>query len=97
MPVIVLAPRDGLFEKTMSNVEEVAARGGRILLISDAQGHAETAHIKKLQRITLPTCHPIAAPIVASVPIQLIAYETAVHKGTDVDQPRNLAKSVTVE
>jgi glutamine---fructose-6-phosphate transaminase (isomerizing) len=96
MPVIVLAPKDHLFEKTMSNVEEVAARGGRVVLISDPAGHSASAHMK-VQRITLPTCAPINAPIVASVPIQLIAYQVAVTKGTDVDQPRNLAKSVTVE
>jgi glucosamine--fructose-6-phosphate aminotransferase (isomerizing) len=96
MPVIVLAPKDALFEKTMSNVEEVAARGGRIVLISDRAGHEASAHLK-VQRIALPTCDPICAPIVASVPVQLIAYQVAVHKGTDVDQPRNLAKSVTVE
>lgn len=96
IPVIVLAPKDHLFDKTLSNVEEVAARGGRIILISDAPGHAASAGLLA-QRITVPTCHPLIAPIVAAIPVQLIAYYTAVHLGTDVDQPRNLAKSVTVE
>ncbi len=96
IPVIVLAPKDHLFEKTMSNVEEVAARGGRIILISDEAGHAASAGLTA-RRITIPTCHPLIGPIVAAIPVQLIAYYTAVHLGTDVDQPRNLAKSVTVE
>ena len=95
-PVIVLAPHDRVFEKTVSNMREVAARGGHLILISEARGHAETADMN-LQRILVPTCDPIAAPIVFSIPIQLLAYHTAVSKGTDVDQPRNLAKSVTVE
>jgi glucosamine--fructose-6-phosphate aminotransferase (isomerizing) len=97
MPVIVLAPKDHLFDKTLSNVEEVAARGGQITLISDKAGHDASRHLKKLRRVELPTCDPFVAPIVAAVPVQLIAYQTAVLKGTDVDQPRNLAKSVTVE
>ena len=96
MPVIVLAPMDELFEKTISNVEEVHARGGKIILISDAAGHAATEGMD-VTRLTIPTSHALVAPIVAAAPIQLIAYHTAVHKGTDVDQPRNLAKSVTVE
>lgn len=96
MPVIVLAPKDRLFEKTMSNVEEVHARGGKIILISDPPGHAASEHLN-LRRLIIPSCDAIVAPIVAAIPIQLIAYHTALSRGTDVDQPRNLAKSVTVE
>ena len=96
MPVIVLAPKDRLFEKTMSNVEEVHARGGKIILISDPCGHAASEHLN-LRRLIIPSCEAIVAPIVAAIPIQLIAYHTALSRGTDVDQPRNLAKSVTVE
>ncbi len=96
MPVIVLAPKDHLFEKTMSNVEEVHARGGKIILISDPPGHSASAHLP-LRRLIIPVCDAIVAPIVAAIPIQLIAYHTALQRGTDVDQPRNLAKSVTVE
>lgn len=96
MPVIVLAPKDHLFEKTMSNVEEVHARGGKIILISDPPGHSASEHLP-LRRLIIPTCDAIVSPIVAAVPIQLIAYHTALQRGTDVDQPRNLAKSVTVE
>jgi glucosamine--fructose-6-phosphate aminotransferase (isomerizing) len=95
-PVIVCAPHDHLFEKTLSNMEEVAARGGRIILISDPAGHA-AAGDTPTGRIVAPACDPIVAPIVHAVAIQLLAYHTAVLKGTDVDQPRNLAKSVTVE
>jgi glutamine---fructose-6-phosphate transaminase (isomerizing) len=95
VPVIVLAPRDALFEKTVSNMQEVMARHGRILLISDAQGIRE-AGMGAWATITLPDCG-IFAPILYAVPAQLLAYHTAIAKGTDVDQPRNLAKSVTVE
>ena len=95
VPVIVLAPRDHLFEKTVSNMQEVMARHGKILLISDAQGIAE-AGAGTWATLTLPECG-IFAPILYAVPAQLLAYHTAVAKGTDVDQPRNLAKSVTVE
>jgi glucosamine--fructose-6-phosphate aminotransferase (isomerizing) len=96
MPVIVLAPSDAYFAKTASNLEEVAARGGRILLLSDAAGIAELgAHVWR--SVELPTVDPVVAPILYSLPVQLLAYHTAVLKGTDVDQPRNLAKSVTVE
>ncbi len=95
-PVIVVAPHDRLFDKTVSNMQEVAARGGRIVLVSDPQGHAATADMS-LTRVTAPKCHPFVAPIVYAAPLQLIAYHVAVQKGTDVDQPRNLAKSVTVE
>jgi len=96
MPVIVIAPHDALFEKTVSNMQEVAARGGRIILITDAKG-AEEAQMKTMATLVLPDMAPEIAPIVYSVPVQLLAYHTAVVRGTDVDQPRNLAKSVTVE
>jgi glutamine---fructose-6-phosphate transaminase (isomerizing) len=95
-PVVVCAPHDHLFEKTLSNMEEVAARGGRIILISDPAGHAAAADTAAA-RIVSPACDPFVAPIVNAIAIQLLAYHTAVLKGTDVDQPRNLAKSVTVE
>ena len=95
VPVIVLAPRDHLFEKTVSNMQEVMARHGKILLLSDAQGIRE-AGMGCWKTLTLPECG-IFAPILYAVPAQLLAYHTAIAKGTDVDQPRNLAKSVTVE
>ena len=96
MPVIVIAPHDHLIEKTVSNMQEVAARGGRILLITDARGAAEVGK-DTMATIVMPAAHPTVAPILYAVPIQLIAYHTAVFMGKDVDQPRNLAKSVTVE
>ena len=96
VPVIVMAPRDGLFDKTVSNMQEVMARGGKVLLISDAQGVAEAGE-GCWQTLTMPSVDPLFAPILYAVPAQLLAYHTAVAKGTDVDQPRNLAKSVTVE
>jgi glutamine---fructose-6-phosphate transaminase (isomerizing) len=96
MPVIVIAPHDHLIEKTVSNMQEVAARGGRILLITDARG-AEEVGMDTMATIVMPAAHPTVAPILYAVPIQLIAYHTAVFMGKDVDQPRNLAKSVTVE
>ena len=95
-PVVVVAPHDALFEKTLSNMQEVAARGGKLILITDAAGAAAAGDIAK-HVILAPACDPFVAPLVYSAPIQLLAYFTAVHKGTDVDQPRNLAKSVTVE
>jgi glucosamine--fructose-6-phosphate aminotransferase (isomerizing) len=95
-PVVVVAPHDSLFEKTLSNMQEVAARGGKIVLITDAAGAAAAGDVAK-HVILAPACDPFIAPLVYSVPIQLLAYFTAVAKGTDVDQPRNLAKSVTVE
>ena len=95
-PVVVVAPHDALFEKTLSNMQEVAARGGKIILISDAAGIAAAGEVAH-QHILAPACDPFVAPLVYSIPIQLLAYYTAVLKGTDVDQPRNLAKSVTVE
>ncbi|MCU4180050.1 glutamine--fructose-6-phosphate transaminase (isomerizing) [Bosea sp. BH3] len=96
MPVIVVAPHDALFEKTASNMQEVAARGGRIILITDARGAAECG-IEPETTIIMPDMDPTFAPIVYALPIQMIAYQTAVFMGKDVDQPRNLAKSVTVE
>jgi len=96
VPVVVIAPADSLFEKTASNVQETIARGGQVLLFSDAEG------MKKLKdkcrwAVTLPDAHPFVTPVLYVIPAQLLAYYVAVSKGTDVDQPRNLAKSVTVE
>jgi glutamine---fructose-6-phosphate transaminase (isomerizing) len=96
VPVIVVAPRDHLFEKTASNLQEVVARGGRVVLLSDAEGVADLGEYA-WRTVTLPAVDPFVAPILYAVPVQLLAYHTAVLKGTDVDQPRNLAKSVTVE
>ncbi|MEO1293861.1 MAG: glutamine--fructose-6-phosphate transaminase (isomerizing) [Pseudomonadota bacterium] len=96
VPVVTLAPRDALFEKTVSNMQEVMARGGKIVLVSDAEGIAEAGE-GAWRTIEMPSIDPLFAPILYAVAIQLLAYHTAVHKGTDVDQPRNLAKSVTVE
>jgi glutamine---fructose-6-phosphate transaminase (isomerizing) len=96
MPVIVIAPHDQWFEKTVSNMQEVAARGGRIILITDDKGAASTG-LETEATIVMPSAHPIIAPIVHAIPVQLLAYHTAVFMGKDVDQPRNLAKSVTVE
>ena len=96
MPVIVIAPHDRIFEKTVSNMQEVAARGGRIILITDQKGAAHST-VKTMDTIVLPDVPEIAAPIVYALPVQMLAYFTAVFMGTDVDQPRNLAKSVTVE
>jgi glucosamine--fructose-6-phosphate aminotransferase (isomerizing) len=96
MPVIVIAPHDNVFEKTVSNMQEVAARGGRIILVTDRKG-AEAATVKSLATLTLPEMPEWVTPLVYAIPVQLIAYHTAVIMGTDVDQPRNLAKSVTVE
>ena len=96
VPVIVLAPSGPLFEKTVSNMQEVRARGGKVVLISDAEGIAEAGE-GCLATIEMPRVHPLIAPLVYAIPAQLLAYHVAVVKGTDVDQPRNLAKSVTVE
>jgi len=95
-PVIVLAPYDTLFEKTISNLQEVASRGAKIILITDETG-AGTARQMSDHVIVMPDADSFVAPIVSTIAIQLLAYHTAVHLGTDVDQPRNLAKSVTVE
>ncbi len=96
VPVVVIAPSGPLFEKTVSNMEEVRARGGQVVLISDAEGikHAGEGCIATIE---MPVVHPLIVPLVYAVPVQLLAYHVAVVKGTDVDQPRNLAKSVTVE
>ena len=96
VPVIVCAPSGPLFEKTASNIAEVAARGGLVVLISDAEG-IEKIGEQALHSIELPGIDPFVAPILYALPVQLLAYHTAAIKGTDVDQPRNLAKSVTVE
>ncbi len=96
MPVVVIAPYDRVFEKTVSNMQEVAARGGRIILITDRKG-SEMAAMDTLETLILPEMPGAVTPLVYSVPVQLLAYHTAVFMGTDVDQPRNLAKSVTVE
>jgi len=96
MPVVVLAPMDPLFDKTVSNMQEVMAREGKVMLVSDAAGQAAAGDGAWLS-ISMPDVHPAVAPILYAVPAQLLAYHTAVAKGTDVDQPRNLAKSVTVE
>ena len=96
VPVIVIAPHDDLYEKTISNMEEVAARGGKIVLLTDDRGLEDNGH-RNIQRIRVPQAHPFISPLLYAVPVQLIAYHAAVVMGTDVDQPRNLAKSVTVE
>jgi glucosamine--fructose-6-phosphate aminotransferase (isomerizing) len=96
MPVVFLAPTDALYEKTASNVQEVAARNGKVIMISDKNGIAKVG-AKTFWNITVPATDPVIAPLLYAVPVQLLAYYTAIAKGTDVDQPRNLAKSVTVE
>ncbi len=96
MPVVVIAPYDRIFEKTVSNMQEVAARGGRIILVTDPKGR-DAAAIDAVETLILPEMPSSIAPLVYTVPVQLLAYHTAVFMGTDVDQPRNLAKSVTVE
>jgi glutamine---fructose-6-phosphate transaminase (isomerizing) len=96
MPVVVIAPRDQAFEKTVSNMQEVAARGGRIILLTDPRGAREAA-VESATTITMSDMPATIAPLVYAVPLQLVAYHTAAIMGTDVDQPRNLAKSVTVE
>ncbi len=96
MPVIVIAPHDRFFEKTVSNMQEVAARGGKIIFITDEEG-AAASKLATMATIVLPKVDEIISPMIFALPIQLLAYHTAVFMGTDVDQPRNLAKSVTVE
>lgn len=96
MPVIVIAPYDGVFEKTVSNMQEVAARGGKIILVTDPKG-AKEATISSLMTLRMPEMAASVTPLVYAIPVQLLAYHTAVNLGTDIDQPRNLAKSVTVE
>ncbi|MBK8173808.1 MAG: glutamine--fructose-6-phosphate transaminase (isomerizing) [Rhodospirillales bacterium] len=96
MPIIVIAPSDHLFEKTASNMQEVIARGGKVIFLSDAEG-IERLGTVAAATVELPAVHPFVAPLLYTIPVQLLAYHVAVLKGTDVDQPRNLAKSVTVE
>jgi glucosamine--fructose-6-phosphate aminotransferase (isomerizing) len=96
VPVIVVAPSDDLFEKTASNLQEVRARGGRVVFFSDADGIRRLG-AEAMAAVELPKVDPFVAPILYAIPVQLLAYHAAVAKGTDVDQPRNLAKSVTVE
>jgi len=96
VPIIVIAPSDELFEKTASNMQEVLARGGRVIFLSDKKG-IKALGGKASFTIELPEVDPFVAPILYAIPVQLLAYHVAVTKGTDVDQPRNLAKSVTVE
>jgi glucosamine--fructose-6-phosphate aminotransferase (isomerizing) len=96
VPVVVIAPTDQVFEKTVSNMQEVSARGGRIILMADLRG-AREANVQSATTITMPEMPATVTPLVYSIPLQLIAYHTAAIMGTDVDQPRNLAKSVTVE
>jgi glucosamine--fructose-6-phosphate aminotransferase (isomerizing) len=96
VPVIVVAPSDDLFEKTASNTQEAMARGGRVVLFSDRRG-IEALGAQAWRTVELPAVDPFVAPILYAIPVQLLAYHVAVAKGTDVDQPRNLAKSVTVE
>jgi glutamine---fructose-6-phosphate transaminase (isomerizing) len=95
MPVVILAPKGRTYEKILSNMEEVRARGGRIIALAN-QGNEEVA-AKAEDVLYIPETHPLLAPILLNIPLQLLAYNIAVLKGTDVDQPRNLAKSVTVE
>jgi glucosamine--fructose-6-phosphate aminotransferase (isomerizing) len=96
MPVVVIAIKDRYYEKTLSNMQEVIARGGKVLLISD---HKDNGSISEniWSEINIPTCDETIAPILATIPLQLLAYNVALKKGYDIDKPRNLAKSVTVE
>ena len=96
VPVIVCAPSGPLFEKTASNVQEVIARGGKVVFMSDAAG-VERLASQAWASVAMPLVDDFVAPLLYAIPVQLLAYHTAVVKGTDVDQPRNLAKSVTVE
>ena len=91
-----MAPNDSLFDKTASNFEQVKARGGKLVLLSDADG-VKRLGPHSVATLTMPAVDPVVAPILYTIPVQLLAYYTAIAKGTDVDQPRNLAKSVTVE
>ncbi|MCC5957591.1 MAG: SIS domain-containing protein [Natronohydrobacter sp.] len=95
LPVVVMAPRDTLFDKTISNMQEVMARSGQIILLSDKTGLQDGGEVRHV--ITLPSVPPFIAPFVYAVPAQMLGYHTALARGTDVDQPRSLAKSVTVE
>lgn len=95
MPVVTVAPNNELLEKLKSNLQEVSARGGQLLVFADRE--AQLTEDEQTQVVNMPSIHPVLAPILYTIPLQLLAYYVAVLKGTDVDQPRNLAKSVTVE
>ena len=96
VPVVIIAPKDKLFEKNISNMQEILARGGKVILITDQKGDRDVEN-EILKKLVLKNLEDFVKPIVFTLPVQLIAYFVAVQKGTDVDQPRNLAKSVTVE
>ena len=96
VPVVMVAPHDEWFEKTASNLKEALARGARVVLLSDKEGIAKLGG-EASWAFEMPSVDPVVAPLLYTLPVQLLAYHTAVEKGTDVDQPRNLAKSVTVE
>ncbi|PPR43019.1 MAG: Glutamine--fructose-6-phosphate aminotransferase [isomerizing] [Alphaproteobacteria bacterium MarineAlpha8_Bin1] len=96
VPVVIIAPMNSLFEKNFSNMQEILARGGRVILVTDEKGNSKI-NSKKIKKIILPELNEYIQPIIYCIPVQLLAYFVAVKKGTDVDQPRNLAKSVTVE
>ena len=96
VPVVVMAPKDALFDKTVSNMQEVMARGGRVVLVTDSEGESAAGN-GAWQVLQMPASDPLIAPIIYAIPAQLLAYHAALANGTDVDQPRNLAKSVTVE
>jgi glucosamine--fructose-6-phosphate aminotransferase (isomerizing) len=96
LPVIVIAPHDHVYEKTLSNMQEVAARGGKLILVTDPKG-AREAHVSSIAKLSVPEMPATVTPMIFAIPVQLIAYHTAAIMGKDVDQPRNLAKSVTVE
>jgi len=95
-PIVFVAPFDRLFDKSLSNLQEVVARRGKVVLLSDAKGRALAGNVPA-HTVTVPGCADFIAPLIYTIPVQLLAYHIAVEKGTDVDQPRNLAKSVTVE
>ena len=95
MPVVTVAPNNELLEKLKSNLQEVSARGGQLLVFADRE--AQLSEDEQTQVVNMPSIHPVLAPILYTIPLQLLSYYVAVLKGTDVDQPRNLAKSVTVE
>ncbi|MBC33402.1 MAG: hypothetical protein CMN01_02085 [Rickettsiales bacterium] len=96
VPVVIISPKNDVFKKNISNMEEILARGGKVILITDENGNKLLSN-KKIKKIVLPNFDDYIQPIVFTIPVQLLAYHVAVIKGTDVDQPRNLAKSVTVE
>ena len=96
IPVVVIAPHDHVYEKTLSNMQEVAARGGKLILVTDPKG-AREAHVSSIAKLSVPEMPATVTPMVFAIPVQLIVYHTAAIMGKDVDQPRNLAKSVTVE